>query len=332
MVAASAAAGSLYAVVNPPPDSKAIVQAWTGAAVGAVISLGIVAFELFAANRFLQRGGRHLPLVVTVLVRTVVYGIVIVAALLIVPWFSGAALSPARPGLVDDLIFSIVITFVFVTAMSVVQLIGPGVLTSLLVGRYYPPARGRADRALPRHGRFHQDCGAHRPGPLPRASLGDLHQAVAGGHRPWRRGLPLCRRRLDRHLAARRAGEERPTHPLPVCLPRGAGGGAPRPHRPARRDAGVPRRPARRPAGRRRGRRLQARDRSGRRRDEHRGAGGGGLPNRRPPAARLQAAHRAHGDAGRHHRHQHRQPCVARQGGTHGALRAADGSERRRRG
>jgi adenylate cyclase len=140
IVAASAAAGSLYSLTQIPPDVSWVRQAAAGATIGAAISSCIIGFELFGAGRLFERNGRRLPLAAAVLVRTMVYGIVIVAALLIFPWlFFGDDLSPSRPGLVKDVVFSIAATFVFVSLMSIIQLIGPNVLGSLLTGRYYHP-------------------------------------------------------------------------------------------------------------------------------------------------------------------------------------------------
>lgn len=105
-----------------------------------MISSCIIGFELFGAGQLLERGGRRLPLVAAVLLRTVAYGVVIMAALLIFPWvYSGNKPSPLRPGIVGDIVFSIAATFLFVSLMSVTQLIGPRVLGSLLTGRYYYP-------------------------------------------------------------------------------------------------------------------------------------------------------------------------------------------------
>lgn len=139
-VVASAAAGGLYSVIRAPPDVNWVVQIATGATIGGMISSCIIGFELFGAGQLLERGGRRLPLVTAVLLRTVVYGVVIMAALLIFPWvYSGNEPSPFRPGIVGDIVFSIAATFLFVSLMSVTQLIGPRVLGSLLTGRYYYP-------------------------------------------------------------------------------------------------------------------------------------------------------------------------------------------------
>jgi adenylate cyclase len=140
LVVASAAAGGFYSLLRAPPDSSRVLQLVIGATIGAVIASCIIGFELFAAGPIFERGGRRLPVLTAVLSRTIIYGAAIMAALLIFPWvFSGRDLSPFRPGMVSDIAFSIAATFVFVSLMSVAQLIGPNTLASLLAGRYYHP-------------------------------------------------------------------------------------------------------------------------------------------------------------------------------------------------
>ena len=140
MVASSAAAGSVYAVMQAPPDFSWIVEVATGATIGGVISTCIIGFELFGAAHLFERGGHRLPLLAALLLRAIVYGVVIMAALLVVPWvYSGEKPSPLQPGIVGDIVFSIAATFAFVSLTSIAQLIGPKVLGSLLTGRYYHP-------------------------------------------------------------------------------------------------------------------------------------------------------------------------------------------------
>jgi adenylate cyclase len=140
LVVASAAAGGLYSVLRTPADVSPVIQTMSGAIIGAAISSCITAFELFAAGPLFERGGRRLPLVGALLLRTLVYGVAIVAALLIIPWvFLGRDPSLFRPGIFGDILFSIAASFVFVSLLSVAQLIGPGTLLNLLVGRYYRP-------------------------------------------------------------------------------------------------------------------------------------------------------------------------------------------------
>jgi adenylate cyclase len=139
-VVASAAAGGLYSVIRAPRDFNWVVRIVTGATIGGVISSCIICFELFGAGQLLERGGHRLPLVAAMLLRTIVYGAVIMAALLIFPWvYSGDEPRPFQPGIAGDIAFSIGATFVFVSLMSITQLIGPNVLGNLLTGRYYYP-------------------------------------------------------------------------------------------------------------------------------------------------------------------------------------------------
>jgi adenylate cyclase len=138
MVATSAAAGSLYAIIQAPPDSGWIMQVATGATIGAMISSCVIGFELFGEPWLFERRGRRLPLLAAILLRAIGYGVVIIASLLVFPWvYSGAEPSLLRPGLVSDVVFSIAASFVFVSLTSIARLIGPGVLGSLLTGRYY---------------------------------------------------------------------------------------------------------------------------------------------------------------------------------------------------
>ncbi len=140
MMAAAAAAGSFYAIIHAPPESSWAVEIATGATIGGLISSCILGFELFGEIRWFERGGRRLPLAAAILLRTLVYGVVIMAALLIVPWvYSGEPPSLYRRGIVSDVVFSIAATLVFVSLTTIVQLIGPNVLASLLTGRYYHP-------------------------------------------------------------------------------------------------------------------------------------------------------------------------------------------------
>jgi adenylate cyclase len=140
LVVASAAAGGLYSVIRTPADSNWVAQLAGGATIGGLISSCIIGFELFGTGALFERGGRRLPLVTAVLLRTLVYGVAIMAALLIVPWlYFGRDPSLFRPGIASDIAFSIAASFVFVSLMSVAQLIGPNILGSLLAGRYYQP-------------------------------------------------------------------------------------------------------------------------------------------------------------------------------------------------
>jgi adenylate cyclase len=139
IVATAAAGGGFYAVIQERQSSW-ILEFATGATIGAVISACIIGFELFAGSRWFDRRGRQLPLLAAMLLRTLLYGGVIVAALSVVPSvYQGVEPSPFRSGIVTDFVFSIAATVVFVALTSIAQLIGPNVLGSLLTGRYYYP-------------------------------------------------------------------------------------------------------------------------------------------------------------------------------------------------
>jgi adenylate cyclase len=140
LVVAAAAAGGFYSVVRMPAGSSWIAQLASGATIGGVISSCIIGFELFGAGPLFHHGARRMPLISAMVLRTVVYGIAIMAALLIVPWlYFGRDLSLFRPGMAGDIAFSIAASLVFVSLLSIAQLIGPNILGSLLTGRYYHP-------------------------------------------------------------------------------------------------------------------------------------------------------------------------------------------------
>jgi adenylate cyclase len=138
--ALSAGGGGLYAVVGAEPGESRVAEFAIGATIGSVISFCIIGFELFGSGHLFERGGRRLPLAAAMLARTIVYGIAIMAALLIFPWlYEGVAPIPFRPGILGDIVFSIAATFMIVSLTSIIQLIGPNVLGNLLSGRYYRP-------------------------------------------------------------------------------------------------------------------------------------------------------------------------------------------------
>ena len=140
IVTASAAAGGVYAVFGTDTGATSWpMRALVGIAIGSVIATCLIGFQLFAARR-LVAGGRRLPFAVAILVRTVGFAVVIVAALLIIPsLFLGTNPGEIRPSLARDIAFSVGLAFLFVFLLSIIQLIGPGVLVNLLTGRYYHP-------------------------------------------------------------------------------------------------------------------------------------------------------------------------------------------------
>ena len=140
MVATAAAAGSLYAVVQAPPDLSWIVEIATGATIGGLISSCIIGFELFGEARWLERAAAGCRWPLRCCCGRWYTGSSSWPPCCVVPWmYSGEQPSLFRPGIVGDVVFSIAATFVFVSLTSIVQLIGPNVLGSLLAGRYYRP-------------------------------------------------------------------------------------------------------------------------------------------------------------------------------------------------
>ena len=140
IVALSALIGAVYSDLTAPDTIPTMVRLLVGALTGAAISFCVVWLELFGAERLIERGSRNLPLGLAMLVRILVYGGAIVVALLLFPWLiNGAAPSVLRPGFFKDVLFSIAATFVMVSLTTIIQLIGPNVLGSLITGRYLQP-------------------------------------------------------------------------------------------------------------------------------------------------------------------------------------------------
>ncbi len=140
LVAVSAAVGAAYSLVRLGPGDGVLLAVASGASIGATISACITGFELFGAGRGFAQGGRRLPFAAALLLRMAVYGAATLAALVVLPWvWYGRALSLLRPGIAGDAVFSLAASFVVVSLMSIVRLIGPGTLASLLTGRYYRP-------------------------------------------------------------------------------------------------------------------------------------------------------------------------------------------------
>jgi hypothetical protein len=69
MVATGAAVGSLYAVIQAPPDFDWLVEVATGGTIGSIISSCVLGFELFGASWLFERGGRRVPLLGAMLTR-----------------------------------------------------------------------------------------------------------------------------------------------------------------------------------------------------------------------------------------------------------------------
>jgi adenylate cyclase len=140
MVATGAAVGSLYAVIQAPPDFDWLVEVATGGTIGSIISSCVLGVELFGASWLFERGGRRVPLLGAMLTRMVMYTAVIMSALMLIPWlYSGDEPNPFRARIATDIVFSFAVIFVIVSLTSIAQVIGPNVLGNLLTGRYHRP-------------------------------------------------------------------------------------------------------------------------------------------------------------------------------------------------
>ena len=131
IVVASAAAGGLYSVIRAPRDFNWIVVVATGATIGAVISLCVIGFELFVAGSLFERGGRRLPLMTAMLVRMIVYGVVIISALLAFPWLYSVRNPTCSGGALSATSCFRLLQHLYSSLMSIAQVIGPKVLGSL---------------------------------------------------------------------------------------------------------------------------------------------------------------------------------------------------------
>jgi adenylate cyclase len=205
MVATGAAVGSLYAVIQAPPDFDWLVEVATGGTIGSIISSCVLGFELFGASWLFERGGRRVPLLGAMLTRMVMYTAVIMSALMLIPWlYSGDEPNPFRARIATDIVFSFAAIFVIVSLTSIAQVIGPNVLGNLLTGRYYRP---REEQRIVVVLDLIDSTGiAERIGNVQlHALLSDAFTPRSDRDRLWRRDPPLCRRCTDRDLAARYA-------------------------------------------------------------------------------------------------------------------------------
>lgn len=112
-----------------------------GGVIGALLSLEMTSFEVAWAVGLLPRGWREAPFLVVLFTRSLTWLFMIVVGIGI-PLLLIARVSP------DELVsgqfgWTVAATFVFAVILNftlqVSRLLGPGVLSSLLVGRYYRP-------------------------------------------------------------------------------------------------------------------------------------------------------------------------------------------------
>lgn len=137
IVTASAVIGGCYGL----SQQRGTGAAWplaAGGAIGAFVSASIFGMELFAPGPWARL--RRLPVLIAMLLRAAAFGAVIVIAMLVFPWlFFDAPLSVMREGFAHSVLSSLWMTSVLGAAMTVMQVVGPGVLGKLLIGHYYRP-------------------------------------------------------------------------------------------------------------------------------------------------------------------------------------------------
>lgn len=115
-----------------------------GISVGASMSGALGTLELILIPLIIGRTLSRLPFALALLVRTLIYGAVIMAALLLVPW----VVIGGRPRLDDPSLplsigFSVGASLTINFCVSVTQLVGARLLGNFLTGRYYRPREGQ---------------------------------------------------------------------------------------------------------------------------------------------------------------------------------------------
>ena len=112
-----------------------------GATIGLFVGAGIITFDVSWAIGLIPRGWREAPFLVVLITRSLVWLVIIVIGIS-VPLLTIAQLSPED---VFDQTFAIAVAVSFIAALvfnfigQVNRLLGPGMLVSLLVGRYHRP-------------------------------------------------------------------------------------------------------------------------------------------------------------------------------------------------
>lgn len=121
-----------------------VISALRGAYVGTTIATLAGIFEVFGARGRWKRFFLSIPFTVTLVLRTVVYTVIIVFALVSQHLGAPNEDGPFFDFLLDirkDIVFSLAASFVFNFVYAIHELLGPKVLLRFLVGRYHRPTR-----------------------------------------------------------------------------------------------------------------------------------------------------------------------------------------------
>ena len=113
----------------------------TGALIGALVSGGMVVFEVAWAVGLIPRGWREAPFLVVLITRSLAWLAIIVAGIAVplltvggVPWGD-----LADPGFAWSVVISFLAALLFNFVAQINRLLGRGVLVGLILGRYHRP-------------------------------------------------------------------------------------------------------------------------------------------------------------------------------------------------
>ena len=121
-----------------------LANALRGAYVGTFIATSAASFEVWLAHGLLKRHFLALPFLVTLVIRTLVYTAIAVAALVsqfLVAPNEDIPLSAFLVEIQPDVVFSLAASFVFNFVFAIHELLGPRVLWNFVTGRYHRPIR-----------------------------------------------------------------------------------------------------------------------------------------------------------------------------------------------
>ena len=112
----------------------------TGAIHGFILSATIGSMEIFGTRTLPGRAVEQAPLLVTLAVKGLVYGSVIVLAELAEPGFRLLGLRSGQgPVQLVSIVFAFVVTLAFIFLLQVSQIMGSRIFRGLLFGRYHRP-------------------------------------------------------------------------------------------------------------------------------------------------------------------------------------------------
>jgi adenylate cyclase len=143
-VPAAAAVGTVYSLLHDRPLAAAVAD---GGVVGAVICASLISVQLFGVAAAVRRRLRRLPVAVH-LVLGLAASLAVVLAALQIGAIAGAwvARVPADRTIgLDDVLFSLAISAVFVAVTALDRMVGHEVLLGIFTGRYLTP---RAERRV----------------------------------------------------------------------------------------------------------------------------------------------------------------------------------------